>query len=141
MHLRLRRPRYQRNVRVLLAFALAIPSAGLFQVSGTNPVTVLVAGLTIAGIVLVVWDAYRWIVVITRYGIGVAGTFGSPTEWLTWAEIVRVELDEPVVSITTRDQRLYQLQLDTRVARLLSRMVERNLSRPAAPRSAAPRRS
>ncbi len=130
MHLRLRRPKYQRNVRVLLAFALVIPSAGLFQVSGTNPVTIAVAGLTIAAIALVIWDAYRQVVVITRYGIGVAGTIGSPTEWLTWGEIVRVELDEPVVSITTRDQRLYQLQLDARVARLLSRMVERHLSRP-----------
>jgi hypothetical protein len=130
MPLRLRRPRYQRHVRVLLAFALVIPSAGLFQLSGTNPVTLVVAGLTIAGVGLVVWDAYRQVVVITRYGIGVAGTIGSPTEWLTWAEIVRVEVDEPVVSITTRDQRLYQLQLDLRVARLLSRMVERHLSRP-----------
>lgn len=131
MHLRLRRPKYQRNVRVLLAFALVIPSAGLFQVAGTNPVTVAVAVLTIVAVVLVVWDANRQVVVITRYGIGVAGTLGSPTDWLTWGEIVRVELDEPVVSITTRDQRHYQLQLDARVARLLSRMVERNLSRPA----------
>ena len=130
MHLRLRRPKYQRNVRVLLAFALVIPSAGLFQVAGTNPVTVAVAVLTIVAVVLVVWDANRQVVVITRYGIGVAGTFGSPTDWLTWGEIVRVELDEPVVSITTRDQRHYQLQLDARVARLLSRMVERHLSRP-----------
>ena len=130
MHLRLRRPKYQRNVRVLLAFALVIPSAGLFQVAGTNPVTVAVAVLTIVAVVLVVWDANRQVVVITRYGIGVAGTLGSPTDWLTWGEIVRVELDEPVVSITTRDQRHYQLQLDARVARLLSRMVERHLSRP-----------
>lgn len=127
MRIRLRRPRYQRNVRVLLAFALIIPAAGVTQISGTNPASLF---LTILLTLLAAWsvyDAYRWIAVVTRYGIGIAGVVGLGTTWLSWGEITRVEIEGMVVSLTTRGRTVYQIQVDPRAARFLARMVERQI--------------
>jgi hypothetical protein len=114
---------------VLLAFALVIPAAGITSVAGANPVswfaTVVLVGL--AGISL--YEAYRWVVVIVRHGIGIADMLGLGTTWLAWSEIVSVEIDGVVVSLATRGRQVYQVQLDQRAARLLARMVERNLVR------------
>lgn len=127
MRVRLRRPRYQRNVRVLLAFALVIPAAGIAQVSGPNPVSWFITAVFIGLAGLSVYDAYRHVVVITRHGMGIAGSLGAGTTWLAWREIVHVAIDGPVVSLTTRGQQLYHVQLDRRAATVLTRMIERNL--------------
>jgi hypothetical protein len=127
MRIRLRRPRYQRNVRILLAFALVIPAAGVTQVSGTNPASLF---LTVVLTVLAAWsvyDGFRWIAVVTRYGIGIAGVVGMGTTWLAWGEITRVEVEGMVVSLTTRDRAIYQIQIEPRAARFLARMVERQI--------------
>ena len=127
MRIRLRRPRYQRNVRILLAFALVIPAAGVTQVSGTNPASLF---LTVVLAVLAAWsvyDGFRWIAVVTRYGIGIAGVVGMGTTWLAWGEITRVEVEGMVVSLTTRDRAIYQIQIEPRAARFLARMVERQI--------------
>ncbi|MFW5745049.1 MAG: hypothetical protein ACOC2D_17390 [Spirochaetota bacterium] len=127
MRIRLRRPRYQRNVRILLAFALIIPAAGVTQLSGTNPASLF---LTVVLTLLAAWsvyDAYRWIAVVTRYGIGIAGVVGTGTTWLAWGEITRVEVEGMVVSLTTRGRAIYQIQIDPRAARFLARMVERQI--------------
>jgi hypothetical protein len=127
MRIRLRRPRYQRSVRILLAFALVIPAASVTQVAGPNPVSLLLSLVLVALAGLSVYDAFRRIVVVTRYGIGIAGVITAATTWLAWGEIVRVDTEGPVVSLTTRDRAVYQVQIDSRAAALLTRMVERRM--------------
>lgn len=131
MRIRLRRPRYQRNVRVLLAFAFVIPAAGIMQAAGTNTVSSTVSVVLLLASAASVWDAYRWIVIITRHGIGIAGVPGSGVTWLAWGEILQVDLQVNVVSLTTRGAAIHHLQLDQRAAYLLCRMVERHLVRGA----------
>ncbi|MFW5784119.1 MAG: hypothetical protein ACOCY8_06335, partial [Spirochaetota bacterium] len=84
MRIRLRRPRYQRNVRLLLAFALVIPAAGILQASGPNATSWFVTLILGAFAALAVYSAFRWVIVITRHGIGIAGTLGATTAWLAW---------------------------------------------------------
>ncbi len=126
MSIRIHRPQHQRNVRVLLAFALVIPATGILGVSGLNPVSVVVTLLLLGFAVYMVYDAYRWIVVITRHGIGIAGS-GGATTWLSWAEIVRVAVEEQTVSLTAKNRQMYQLSIGRRPALLFARMVERHM--------------
>lgn len=127
MRISLYRPRYQRNVRILLAFALLLPAGGVAQAAGPNPVSwALTASLVIAAL-LTVFDAYRRVLIVTRQGIGIVGTLGMGVTWLAWGEILQVEVDGVVVSITARGNAVYQAQLDERAARFLGRMIERNI--------------
>lgn len=127
MRLRLRRPRYQRSVRVLLAFALVIPAGTILQVSGPNPASLVFSGVLVALALFSAIEAFRWVVVITRHGIGIRGVLGMQTAWLAWGEIVQIDVDGPVVSLTTRGRSVHQVQLEPRAAALLGRMVEREI--------------
>lgn len=127
MSIRVHRPQHQRNGRVLLAFALVIPAAGIIQVSGVNPVSVVATICLLGYSVYLVYDAYRWILIITRHGIGIAGSVGIPTTWLSWAEIVQIDVEEQTVALTAKNRQLYQLAIGRRAARFLSRMVERHM--------------
>ena len=73
------------------------------------------------------YDAWRHVVVVTRHGIGIAGRLGVRTTWLAWPEIVHIDVTDAVVSLTTRDRAIHQLQLDRRVAQFIGRMVERQI--------------
>jgi len=128
MRIPLRRPRYQRNARILLSFALLIPAAGIIQAAGPNEISVGVAVVLVLLAMVTFYDAVRRVAVITRQGIGIAGTLGSGTAWLAWQEILRIQVTDSVVSLTTRGRAIYQLQLDPRVARLVGRMVERQIT-------------
>lgn len=127
MSLRIHRPKQQRNGRILLAFALVIPATGILQISGVNPVSIVVTLLFLGFSVYLVYDACRWIVIITRHGIGISGNPAMPTTWLSWEEIVQVEVEVLAVCITARNRQVYQLAIGRRAALLLSRMVERHL--------------
>jgi len=111
----------------LLAFALIIPAAGVTQAAGPNPVSVVLTAILAVAALLSVYDAYRWVVVITRHGLGIAGRLGLGTVWLAWGEIVQVDVEGVVVSITTRGNIVYQTQLDRRAADFLGRMIERSI--------------
>ena len=127
MRISLYRPRYQRNVRILLAFALLLPAGGVAQAAGPNPVSWALTGFLVIAALLTVYDAYRRVLIVTRQGIGIVGTAGMGITWLAWGEIVQGDVDGVVVSITTRGNVIYQAQLDARAARFLGRMVERNI--------------
>ncbi|HKJ85399.1 MAG TPA: hypothetical protein VKA06_04950 [Spirochaetia bacterium] len=127
MRIRIRRPRYQRNVRILLAFALLIPAGGIVQAAGANEVSIIVGLIFVALAGLSLYDAARHLAVITRHGIGIVGTLGSRTVWLAWGEILQIDVTDGVVSLTTRDRAIYQLQLDYRAASVMGRMVERQI--------------
>jgi hypothetical protein len=139
MRVKIRRPQYQRNVRVLLGAALLIPAAGFLPASvaqtgaasGNPGALVPVFAVGMFGIVAIVcvYDALRWIVIVTPRGIGIAGTLGASTAWLAWSEIVRVETRGSVAILTTRSQEMYQLELTTRTAEFLGRMVHHHLVR------------
>ena len=147
MRVKLHRPRYQRNARILLAAALLIPAAGFLPAAVTDahiggsgggeqvahstdqrgplalPGIAVLALVTAA--VLVVLDALRWVAIVTRHGIGIAGRIGVQPAWIAWSEIVRVDEDNGVVSIETRGRQLYQLGLSARAAGFVSRTAER----------------
>jgi hypothetical protein len=121
------RPRQQRRARTLLGIALLLPAAGFLNAAGPNPISLFATGLLFVAAVLVVYDALRPVAVVVRTGILVMGSLGHRAHALSWTEIVRVDFDGALVSITTMSEQLYQLQIDRRAARLLSRMVERRL--------------
>lgn len=127
VRVRIRRPRHQQNARVLLAFALVIPAAGVLRVAGPNPVSLTAAAALILLATTSVYDAYRVVLVVTRYGIGVAGPLLAPVAWFAWGEILRVETDPPVVSFTTRSNDHYQLYLDPRAATFLASAIGRSM--------------
>ena len=127
MRISLYRPRYQRNVRILLAFALLLPAGGVAQAAGPNPVSWTLTALLVLAALLTVYDAYRRVLIVTRQGIGIVGTVGMGITWLAWGEIVQVDVDGVVVSITARGDTVYQTQLDRRAADFLGRMIERNI--------------
>jgi hypothetical protein len=139
MRVRIRRPTYQRNVRILLGAALLIPAAGFLPASiahaaGTygRPaavVPVIAVGLFGVLAVVCVYDALRWVVIVTPRGIGIAGTLGASATWLSWAEIVRVDTSGSIAVLTTRGRQMYQLELTTRTAGFLGRMIHRHLVR------------
>ena len=138
MTIRLRRPRYQRNVRILLAAALLVPAAGFFPAAAraTFPaadpgafVPVVAVGVLALLALVCIYDALRWVVLITVHGIGIAGTFGTGTTWIAWTEIVRVETHDGTAVLATKGQQLYQLELSSRMAGFLCRMVKRHLVR------------
>ena len=118
----------QRRARSLLAIALLLPGAGFLQAAGANPVTLVASAallLTATGVVL---TALRPVAIVLRSGIIIAGVFGSSASMISWSEIVRIESLDGSVSLTTVGRALYQIQMDSRAARFLSRMAERVLS-------------
>lgn len=127
MRVRLYRPVYQRRARCLLAVALLLPGAGFLSAAGLNPVSVTATATLLLAALVIVWDALRAVAVVIRSGVLIPGTLGHRAHAVGWDEIVRVDADGQVVSIATRGELLYQLQLDARAARLLSRMIERRL--------------
>ena len=140
MRVRIRRPAYQRNVRILLAAALLIPAAGFLPAAvaglapGSSPDIGASVGLVAVAVLaalagIAVFDAVRPVVIVTRLGIGIAGRIGAQPTWIAWSEIVRVEADAGVVSIETRGRQLYQLGLSSRAARFIAGRVERQMSR------------
>ncbi len=139
MIVRIRRPRYQRNVRILLGAALLIPPAGFLpgsiaQAAATHGRPAAVVPIVAVGLfgvlaVVCVYDALRWVVIVTPRGIGIAGTLGASTTWLAWQEIVRVETNGSVAVLTTRSREMYQLELTTRTTGFLGRMIHRHLVR------------
>lgn len=139
MRVRIRRPQYQRNVRILLGAALLIPAAGFLPASVTQAgaahaspgalVPVFAVGLFGILAVVCVYDALRWVVIVTPRGLGIAGTLGASSAWLAWSEIVRVETQGSIAVLTTRSQQMYQLELTMRTAEFLGRMVHRHLVR------------
>ncbi len=143
MRIRLRRPPHQRNVRILLGAALLIPAAGFLPVSAARAadsvwgpgglIPLVAVGLLVALAAISVYDALRWVVIVTPHGIGIAGTLGSSAAWLAWSEIMRVETHGNIAVLATRDQQLYQLDLTRRTAEFLCRMVERHLVRRPEP--------
>ena len=100
---------------MLLAFALVIPAGTILQVSGPNPASLVFSGGLVGLALLSAIEAFRWVVVITRHGIGIRGV------------IVQIEVDGAVVSLTTRGRSIHQVQLEPRTAALLGRMVEREI--------------
>lgn len=127
MRIRVRRPRYQRSVRILLAFALLLPAGGVLQVARPNPASLFLTSALVLASGWSLYDAFRWVVVITRHGVGVVGVIFASTTWIAWSEITRVEVDGIVVSLHTRGRAIHQIQVDARAARVLGRMVERQL--------------
>lgn len=128
MTVRLYRPRSRRRARILLSVAVLLPAAGLFQVSGLNPLSVVTA----AGCsVLCVWiavDALLPSATISRHGILIRGGIGRGPDAVSWAEITNVEDDHGIVSLTSRSRVLYQIETDLRSAQFLSRMVLRSVT-------------
>lgn len=128
MRVRLYRPALQRRARSLLAVAVLLPGAGFLRAAGVNPITVVASAalvLTAAGLV---YDALRPIAIVIRSGVLIPGALGHEAASVSWGEIVRVESTGGVVSLTTNGRSLYQIQVDTRAAQFLSRMVEHALS-------------
>ena len=128
MRVRLYRPAFQRRARCLLAVALLLPAAGFFQAAGVNPITIGASVVLVLTAVGFVYDSLRPVAIVIRSGILIAGTLGHGVSSVSWSEIVRVESTGGVVSLTTSGRSLYQIQVDTRAARFLSRMVEHALS-------------
>ena len=128
MRVRLHRPVHQRRARCLLGIALLLPGAGFLQAAGLNPITIGASGVLVLIAAGVIHDALRPVAIVIRSGILLAGTFGHRASSVSWSEIVRVESAGVVVSLTTTGRMLYQIQVDPRAARFLSRMVERALS-------------
>ena len=127
MLVRVRRPRHQRNVRVLLGFALVIPSAGIAQAVPLSPIAVAAVVCLLTASALSVYDAFRWVLLIQRYGVGVRMIVGVRTVWLAWGDILEIDVVDDVLSLRTRDHSIYQVQTGARPAQLVSRMVERSL--------------
>jgi hypothetical protein len=111
----------------LLSFALVIPAAGIVQAAGLSPVALAAVAGLLAGGAYLVFDAYRWIFIIHRYGVGIRGVLGNRTVWISWQEIVELDTEDDILEITTREPAIYQVQTGRRPAELVSRMVERNL--------------
>lgn len=127
MRVRIRRLKYQRNARVLLSFALLIPAAGFLTAAGLNSVSMTGAATLVLLAAVSFYDAYRTAIVVNRYGIGIAGPLFSAMRWFAWSEILQVETDAPVVSLTMRSRELYQIHVDPRAARFISTMVSRTI--------------
>lgn len=127
MTIRVRRPRHQRQVRVLLSFAVIIPSAGIVQAAGISPIALAAVVALLSSGTFAVYDAYRSVFVIHRHGVGIRGLLGVRTVWLTWRDIVELDVEEDTLSLTTREPAIYQVQTGRRPAELVSRMVQRNL--------------
>ena len=125
MRVRLYRPAFQRRARCLLAIALLLPGAGFFQAAGVNPITIGASILLVLVAAGIVYDSLRPVAIIIRPGILIAGTLGHGVSSVSWSEIARVESTDGLVSLTTTGRILYQIQIDPRAARFLSRMVER----------------
>ena len=128
MRVRLYRPTYQRRARCLLAIALLLPGAGFVQAGGLNPVSIGASGVLVAAAILVVIMALRPVAVVLRSGILIMGSPSQPATSIGWGEIVRIESEAGVTGVTTRGKMLYQLALDARGERFVSRMVEHTLS-------------
>jgi len=128
MRVRLYRPISQRRARSLLGIALLVPGAGFLQATGANPVTLVAAAALLLAATGVVFTALRPVATVLRSGIIIAGVFGSSASMISWSEIVRIESTDGLVSLTTAGRTLYQIQIDSRTARFLSRMAERVLS-------------
>ncbi|MEE8441959.1 MAG: hypothetical protein V3S41_09570 [Spirochaetia bacterium] len=139
---RLYRPAIRRRARCLLAVALLLPGAGFLQAGGVNSITIVASGALLLAAAGVVYDALRPVVIVIRAGIMIAGAFGYGAAGISWNQIVRVELTGGVVSLTTTGRMLYQIEVDLRAARFLSRMAEYVLSsgRGGPTERAAPRR-
>jgi hypothetical protein len=127
MTVHVRRPRHQRHVRVLLGFALVIPAAGIVQAAGVSPLALAAVAVLLSAAVFSAYDAYRWVLVIHRYGVGVRQSVGIRVVWVTWRDIVEIDVVDDVLSLTTREPAVYQVQSGRRSAELVSRMVERAL--------------
>lgn len=128
MRVRLYRPAFQRRARCLLAIALLLPGAGFFQAAGVNPITIGASVVLVLAAAGIVYDSLRPVAIVIRAGILIAGTLGHRVFSVSWSEIVRVETADGVASLTTTGQILYQIQIDPRAARFLSRMVEHTLA-------------
>lgn len=129
MRLPLFRPVSQKRARVLLGIALLLPAAGFLRAAGVNPITVTASAVLVVAAVAVTADALRAVAVILPSGLLIRGSLGRPGTAISWNEIVRVEEpDLGVVSISTRGKAIYQIQLDTRAAGIMSRIVERRIS-------------
>jgi hypothetical protein len=123
---RIYRPRPQRVARMLLAFALLLPVAALFQAIGITRLTVFstTALLVLAGSVL--FGALRPVLIVGNHGLGVVGLFPADVNWLTWPEITAITTEGSVVSLTTTGKMVYQVQIDIRSTALLRRMVAKH---------------
>ena len=124
--LRVYRPRPQKVARVLLAFALLLPVAALFQAVGVTRLAVgasFVLGILAAALV---FGAFRPVLIVGRHGLGVVGLFPGEVHWLTWPEISAVTTDGAVVSLTTTGKMIYQVRIDIRSAALLRRIVAKH---------------
>jgi len=130
MRVKLFRPPYQRNVKLLLAFAILIPAAGFLEAAGSNPISVSAAGILALVAAAVAVDAVRFIVLVTRQGIAIRRTLGSGLVWLSWTEIVRVAAVDAVLVLETRGRVIYQLQMTPRSAAFVARMVCRQIRTP-----------
>jgi hypothetical protein len=127
MRVRFRRTPSQQRARTLLAVALLLPAAGFLQAAGINPVSV--AGVIVCAVAsfAAALSAIRPILIVLRVGITIPGSLGRPATSLGWREVKSVETTGGLVSLTTTSRVMYQLQLGTRGAEFLNRMVARNL--------------
>jgi hypothetical protein len=83
--------------------------------------------ILVACSLLLIYDAYRWVLIITRHGIGIAGSPGARTVWLGWQELTSVESRSGVLSVTARHGSVYQVEVGSRAAGVVSRLMQRNL--------------
>ena len=127
MRVRIRRPQHQRRSRTLLAFALVIPAAGIVSAAGANSVSVTAATAFVALAVITIYDAGRVVLIVTRHGLGIAGPLFASIRWFAWTEVVEIDADAPVVSITTTGREMFQMFLEPRTAVLVASMVRRSM--------------
>lgn len=128
MRVRLRRPLRGRRARVLLAAALLIPAAGFFQAAGVNPLSITAALLLGAGALALLVDAVRPVLTVSRSGLVVRRLIGAGDQVLPWREITQLEVVDEVISVTTRDQSVYQIELTARTAAFVGRIHHRALA-------------
>ena len=127
MRVRIYRPRHQRNARVLLAIALLLPAGGILQAAGVNPVSAAASVLCAFAAAFILYDSLRPVLTVLRSGLLISGALGQRATSISWNEITRVEESPGAVSISTRGAAIFQLHVDSRAARFLCRMVERQL--------------
>ena len=128
MRVRLYRPAQQRRARWLLAIAILLPAAGLFQASGINPLSVFFASLCIVASLWLAIDTARPTATVTRHGILIRGPLGRVPDAVSWSEVVRVEEEPGLIRIGTRGKVEYQVLANSRVARFISRRTEHSVT-------------
>jgi hypothetical protein len=140
---RIRRPAHARRSRLLLAIAVLLPAAGFFQAAGVNPLTTTAAIVLVAAAALIVADACRAVLVMTRHGLIIRQLFGSGSRELLWADVDRAEVHGPVIELQSRRfesgrpratrhapaqaRSVFQLDLGKRAASAVARCHQRNL--------------